>query len=1292
MSGKSLFQKFRRILRYSLISAGSLILLVILLLFFASTPPGEGILRKIMQGQLSSAMYQTVRIGRLETDILSRLHLEDISISAPDTAAVGVEIGSVRISYSLIPLLSRTISIDSLHVESAYLNMVKDSSGDYNIQLLDSLTASKREDSTELSGEETGWHFETGSVRVEGADISYSDINIPVSLRLKQLSLRAGSSPEKPRYIHLENDSGTVWYRDFRPASIKLFSRAEMRDNRIITDSTSIALDSLILSVEGSVKSSGAYPAEIDLILRGAPPAMLNLLAGHFHSGAPAVHGAVLIEAGLSGPLTSLRGELKCSMERVEYRGLTFRDNYITAGRFGDTLSVDTLRTMVAGGSASGEGTVITANRLRGDAALLLESVRLDQISSILPGQRKSLGGSVSGSLKAGFAGDSWGEWSAEARLSADNLSYGNRILDKAELLAGYKDRQLSIEFRHQDADLKGKAFLGDSTLEGSVRADIDRLEILSALPGRDKFRGSAQLQADIKGSYGNPSVMTRLELEEASVGGIDVDTLRLWGRSMNRRLILDSLCLYCDTLLLKAAGDFNLESTEGVFSAGFFSGSASESERGSAEVPGRLYHLCRPPGPYKLNGYLDTRFSLAGTGSFYFSGLGKGIELGALIPVVNDSIDIDGTAEFELTARGPVDSLTADLRMGILNPKYRKVRFDSLLLMCTFDRGNLLVSRINLSRAGQSVRGRFNLKLERDTSMYWIPAPGSPTSGELEIESFDLEVLNPALPEGKEVGGLVWMNLRWNGTPYHLNPAGSLRVKSASFGTGGEASPPVRDINIDIAVLDSMLILERGRAVVGGMPVSMNGRVSLEPGDRLGIDLSAGIDTFRAVQVKGTLSGYQMDMFVQIDSLDLRIMEPMLPKIQRIEGSLSAGINLKGTPAEPDLTGNIRGAGIEVLPSVLDRPLTGGFLSGRFDGSRIHIDTLSAGLGEGWLEVSGSAAVDSSGISDISLAAAGGRLGFVMNEDLELQIDSLNLAWQPDGDYYWLRGSIDPGMVRYSRDIQPASIMPFAREVRKVETEMPGLLARTRLDINISGADSIWIDNNLAELRAAPDVSISGFMSRPNLSGRLKVEEGHITYLDREFRIEEGVAIFADPEGINPDITLKAATEVTTYQRTESIDYRIIFMITGTAEDPTVELSSQPPLPRPDIVSILTLGATRAQLSGETGEVLQQRGEVLASQRISSYASQKLGQTLGLDRVTVTGNIFKREGKTSPELIVTKEMSEGVTVTYRTRVGHLNEQKIGLNWELSRHWTVGGTTTRMGKSSISLTYSLRFR
>ena len=1271
--------------------AGSLILLTVFLLLFASTQPGEGILRRIIQGQLSSAMHQNARIGKLETNVLSRLRLEDISVPASDTAKTGVKIGSVELRYSLPPLLRRTIGIDSVHVESVDIDLVKGSAEGYNLELLDSLV-SRREDAREPSGGGGGWRVETGMIRVEGADISYSDLSVPVTFRLNQISLRTGASPDGGRYIFARNGSGMVRFRDFATASVLLFSRAEVRDGRILSDSTSLSVDSLFLSAAGSVRISGEYRTDIDLKLNGRPSDLLNRMAKRFHPDLPAVTGPVTVEAEFNGPISSPEGNIRISAGKLDYRGLNFTDTRIAAGRYGDTLSVDTLVTEFAGGTVSAEGAVIAADSLKGSAALFLESLRLDKISGSLPENRKSIGGTVSGSVNVDLDGASWRGWRAEAGLTVETLSYESSRAQKLELLAGYADKRLSMDLRHEGADLKGSVSLGDSALEGSFRADIERLELLSVFPGLGEISGSGHFQADIEGLYGNPSVRAGMRLKDVSARGIEIDTLSFQGSLRKNRVKLDSLCIYQDKLLIKAAGDFDRETSEAVFSAGLFSGSPASFSRDSAVVPERLLDLCSRPLSYNPEGYLNAEFSLPEDSPFHFRGSGRGVELGSVFQAISDSTEVAGTAGFDLTVRGPLDSLTADLNLEVTDPVYREVRFDSLLITGSFDRGDLKVNRINLSRAGQLVRGSLNMILEKDSSMYWKPTPGSATSGEIETENFDLGVLNTVLPKGKKVEGMVWVNLKWDGTIYHPNPAGSLRVESASFAAEGKEATPVTDIYIDMAVSDSLLTLRRARAMAGGMPVSVKGKAVISPEDRLDIDLTAGIAGVRALHAKGVLSGDELNMDLWIDSLDLAVLEPMAGQLERIEGIVSGRVHLNGPRANPEITGTVTARGVELLPSVLDRPLTGGFLTAEFDGSRIRIDTLSAGLGEGSIELSGSAAVDTSGISDISMFIAGERLGFIMNENLEVHIDSLSLGWEPDGEYYRLKGSMDPGMIKYSRDIQPASLMPFSRDVREVDTEMPELFARTRLEINISGADSIWIDNNLARLRVSPDISISGFISQPNLSGRLAVKEGYIIYLDRKFKFEEGVAIFADPGRINPDINFRAASEVTTYQRTESIDYIITFKVTGTAEDPTVELSSQPPLPRPDILSILTLGATRAQLAGETGEVLRQRGEVLASNRISSYAGGKLGQALGLDRVTVTGNIFEPEGRSSPELIVTEEFAEGVTVTYRTRVGHLNEQRVELNWDLSKHWTVGGTTTRSGSSSISLTYSMRFR
>ncbi|MBD3180568.1 MAG: AsmA family protein [Candidatus Latescibacteria bacterium] len=1294
MSGKSFKRKLHSVAKYSIITAGSLILLVAISLFLASLPPGEDILRKIAESQLSSALYQQVDIEDLQTNVISRMSLKRVDIPGGGPAGGGIHIETVELRYDLLSLINRTVAIESVNIRSPRFEVIRSSAEGFNIELLDSLAAPRPENVQKPDGEEGKWRIRIGTVRVKGAEISYKDLPLRLTARLDRLSLQAEAGDAGPEDISitLKSDSGIISYKDLSPVPVTLFSRGAWKEGRILSDSTRLVLGDLAIMASGSASSSYEYPPELNLKIRGRPPAAVSPMVRQLDSQFSGISGSVSIAAELEGPVTSPRGKLRGMIPALGYGGMEFEDIRLVFSRNSDTLALDTLEAGVAGGSISAEADLILAGDLSGGASLYLRSIRLDSIQrlQLLPGSPYH--GTVDGTVRAEFGGESWSQWGGAAEINASEISYMSQSLGNTDLVIKFNRKRLSFDLKQSDAVAKGTVLLSDSALKGRISADIGRLEILSPFLHPGEISGAATLRADIGGSYASPSVSAAIAAKRVKIREIGIDTMRCGVRFDYDRVLLDSLCIYSDTLLIKAAGSFNRSSSAGNLHAGFFSAGAERNDCGSAAIPEEILNWRYPPKTSAMQGFMHAEFSLPGSGSSYLNCSGEGLRPGTFIPAIIDSPRIGGVLSFEVSARGPADSLRADLKLKLDRPRYNNIEIDSLILEGNFDRGELRVGSLHLSRSGQSVRGSIYIKLQEDTSGYWKLADRSMTRGELYTEQLDLGTFNPLLPGEKEAGGLVWMGLRWDGPLHDPSPAGSLMVRSGFFKAGGKEPPAASNIDIALRFSDSLATLVKAVAEINGIPVFMEGDASLLPEDRFRINLEGGIDTSLSVRAEGVLASDRLEFDTEVDSLDLRIFEPMIAGIHEIEGDLSADLHLGGSPKEPEVSGGIKVKGLQGRQSLMDRPVTGGIILADFDGKRIRVDTLFARLGGGTIYGSGSAEVDTSGITDISLELAGRRLQFVYDRDLEVHIDSLDLYWKPDGDYYMLGGRIDPGKIRYTRDIQPASLIPLTRDVRKVETELPRLMARTRLDINFSGADSVWIDNNLVHLRTSPDLRISGFLTRPDITGRMRVEEGYIIYLDRKFKVEEGVVLFSDPEKINPDITFRAVANVTTYQRTEKTEYLIVLKITGKADDPTVELSSNPPLPRPDIVSVLTLGVTRTQLSGQTGEVLRQRGEMLASQQISSYAGQKIGQTLGLDRVSVTGNIFDPKGAERPELIVGKELSEEVSITYRTSVGHLNEQRVKLNWKLSRRWMMEGTTTRSGESSLSLTYSLRFR
>jgi len=268
------------------------------------------------------------------------------------------------------------------------------------------------------------------------------------------------------------------------------------------------------------------------------------------------------------------------------------------------------------------------------------------------------------------------------------------------------------------------------------------------------------------------------------------------------------------------------------------------------------------------------------------------------------------------------------------------------------------------------------------------------------------------------------------------------------------------------------------------------------------------------------------------------------------------------------------------------------------------------------------------------------------------------------------------------------------------VDLELPDLLARSRLDVRIRESDQLWVDNNLARIRLRAELGVIGTPLRPNFTGMLKVEEGYLLYLDRRFRVNQGVVYFDDPARFNPDIDLDASAQVTVYRRTASESYTVYIRAEGLLDQLQYGLYSEPPLDKPDIVALLTLGATRSELAGGSegsGQgglkgVLADRVSMLTSQKVSGYLSRKAGSLFGFDEFTIEGNLFQFDDSWGPQLVASKRLSRRVDMTYSTTVGHLNDQTVRLGYRLTPRISLQGETDRQGRSGLDLKYGITFK
>ncbi len=1290
MNGRSKRRESGRFKKYGLAALGILILLPAIVLILATLPPGEGIIKGILEGQLSGLINQRLSIGGLETNLISRISLRDMEILPAAAGRGGIRIGSVEIRYSLTPLLDKTIHITSLEIHSLEITAIRDTAGDFNLNLPDNLTSGAGDDN-DVNGQndsEEGWRVEFDSILTEQMDICYTDHTIPMSTRLDSISVMVNRTGVSGLSFTLNTGSGEIEYDGVHRIPVSLTGRGGWENSIITFDTTRLILGKLDILTSGTLDLTGDYPLDFRMLIRGEPSPLPAIASGLFRLPDLSTRGDLGAVADIRGTLSNPLGGIRAELPEINITGISLRNGLISARRTPDTLAVDTLRAGLLGGSITAGGYLLAGDEITGHAALSLQSLQLERAWSAVYDTVSPYGGMISGDIRAEFSGTDWRRWNVNAGLEAESFSYLSRPSGNLILSLELKDRHLEAGVDQEHLSLSGDISFSDTSLQGNVSAAAGKLELLGGIPGLPELGGSITVRAGIGGTPASPSIRARFEANNPSCATISADSLSGQVVFDEPLISLDSLCFHRDSILVKTDGSFSRADKKGSLDVALYQ---LPLEKGKKITGGDTIRIRKSPG-YIPTGYLSADFGLPGGGDFSLDASTTGLNLNILDAILGDTLSLGGTAELDITAFRTADSLSASVHLEASHPAYRGVQLDSLYLDGLLARGIIQVRRFGLYHPDQYIHGCVSLEPAAGPSGFPEVSGNTPTSGNLEASEFQLAILEPLLPRGTLINGPVWIDLEWNGKLSAPGITGTMRTDSVSL-----VRPPeeflreITGINIMAEVRDSTLVLDSSSARIDGIPVLLEGNFSLVSENSIRFGLTAGTGTLSTISGRGLISPGMLDITTRADSLDLAVIASLIPAPDIRKGYLTLDASLKGPPGSPEIRGDLRAEGLEIQPPHIDKPITQGNLLARFSGDTIRVDTLSGRMGRGSFKGSGMLSADTTGIRDLSLKLTARDIGFTVAQHLTLELDSLNASWERENDYYRLSGLIDLGETRYIRNFQPAEILPWTGRAEKVEKGLPTLLARTRLEVNIAG-DSIWIDNNLANLHIDSDLQLGGFLARPGISGRLKIEEGYILYLDRKFNVTEGVAFFTGTEGINPEVTLGASTTVTTYRQTEKFEYDIGLSVTGRLREPAIRLTSRPPLSRPDIVSVLTLGATRAELAGKTTRTLRERGEVLASGQISGFVGQRLGETLGLDQVTVRGNIFDLSGSSGPELILAKNVFEDVTVTYQTTVGHLNEQRIRANWQLSKHWMIQSTTSRNRQSSVSFTYSLRFR
>jgi translocation and assembly module TamB len=615
--------------------------------------------------------------------------------------------------------------------------------------------------------------------------------------------------------------------------------------------------------------------------------------------------------------------------------------------------------------------------------------------------------------------------------------------------------------------------------------------------------------------------------------------------------------------------------------------------------------------------------------------------------------------------------------------------------------------------------------------------AKASHVAGRVSLRALDLGLLDRVLRPPKSdsdgliattstaIGGQAWGELIVDDIPLDALAGSRVRlVVGPTFLTRAGRRITLKPPRDPLVLADDALTIP---------PLEMTLETDTRPGEAGPVDTGfhGGFVLTGAVRRVSTDPTLELD--ARLDPVDLAVLPRLLPKVDRASGHVEGSLRVTGRAAAPTLVGELRATAEDIdvhgLPSALtdvkvDVRASASELSAsgsaKFAGGTASFDASVPvrGLNLGQLE---SHIV----LRDTHLTPEDG-VSAALDADLELSFDGSTRGLSGSA-LPRLTGDVTVLALSYLRPISlNADITALAtRAKRTVVNAYDPALDFVSLGLRVVSNAPIVIKNNLVEVQLGIDsgtLDVTGTNQRIGLRGVLRTQPGgRFHFQTSEFDVQQGIIRFDDSSRIAPNVDITAVTEYRRYTDTSvgtagtgagggstaasagstrgGSLWRITLHAYGDADNLRVDMMSEPALSQEDIVLLLTVGTTRAELD-----------QLQASSLGESIALNALGAATGADRAVKTaipiiddfrfGSAYSTvTGKTEPQLTVGKRLTNDVRASVTAGLSEDRELRSNIEWRLNNRLSVQGSydnindvsSSALGNLGVDLRWRLEF-
>lgn len=1434
---------------------------IISLYLFLITPPGSSLLKQIIQSQLSRLTGSPVTIDRFRTNLFSFIMFKDVAFGEKSNQKQPLlSFESLTIQYDLWSLFNKKIILKNVQIDNPRIVIERDVSGQYNFP--ENLFTSPEDSLTKPSESKNGYKIQFGSLKIMNMNFNFLDRKDSVTIHLNYIDLIVDSKVLGESYIgKLDIEGSTIGWRNLIQQLHQFDLKFDFVDNKFNLQDLNFRTDALTLKIYGSYnlndKSiySGKIRASIDLDF-------LNDF--EFSEFKNYYEGILSIQCDVEGNIMLPDGNIILKLDRGVIGDIPIDNFNANLMLKNQEIQLTAFSLETLNGLVQAEGILKPQkDTLQYQFDLSLQKFQLSELlRELYHEQSNHLQGILESNFKIIGKGNDWEQFMVFGKINLSHLSMLSRSFDDIQANFSFTKGKFDFNFMQNVSQINLTGVIdSDSTIMGRFEGNLSRVESIARLANLQGLKGKLKFTGELNGKIESPSVHINFHFWGGSFQGLPLTNIQGGISFDNNKLILSNLIANGSTSDLQPVAHYlSIDSLSGNLSYHISANGNLDELRATAEINwdkakinnynfDNLNLNLQTSGQdifidkLKINnqnafistsGHIDLHDGLFVdlnsnffkfdstdkmtsnqgllkiTGNLYEDIVdarirGEDIIISPLAQFMAISEKVNGTLNFDSHIYGNPNQPDFNLTWNLINPIYNSKSLDSLVGDLKYANNALIISEITASNQD----GKFSLSGEFPIDLYEVNHLSS-ISALIEIgaENFDLNILEPFLPDSISIHGMLSAQLQFQGnlqqsqlegelkidnarltTPY-FSSIDSLYLSSLFFGQQFRLEKVVGKINRfnfdfngegrydNIDIFNASFVgnvskigqiqiqgnSQANRAISGQLrleDLNLNNLSRIVPiniqvrglvdvaidvtgtqsspfiamnitSDQIGIE-KALLDSLKVnafydrdiinidesgfkiddgkITFKGNvpLNYFQRDSStilindINLESyandLDIDWLRPFLPGIVNLQGKVNYNLKIAGTLDKPDMNGvfNLTNGVVKVKdinPEVNDINV-----AINFNKDQVKIDSFLGKLETGSFILQGQTKLDNRNFSNTDFTLTLDKIKLTSPKIFSLGVEKGDLALSQENDRFNLTGKIRLKEAKYIQDYKPRISQFLTQIPNRSQADKNESLNKLTLDIIIQGQENIWVENNLAKLQMSSNLNLFGTLAQPNISGRIVVTKGYVLYLDRKFKITNGVIDFSDPHRINPYIDITAVCTVTDYQSAREKKYTVTLKLSGLLEKPDFLLVSDPQLDKANIIAVLTVGRTRESMFHQSestpGSSFQQimldRFKEITSQRIAGMTEQKLSRTLALENISIEGNLFKLDRSWGPRVTATKQLSDRIKITYSTVVGHANEQQIKLGYQLFKNLSVIGSSGQRGESGLDLKFHFKF-